>query len=254
MGYNLSQVKAIEAKNKKRLLAVNPKEKDSYAGKRFGRLIALERVEDAVTPKGKRIIRYKCKCDCGNEKIVRKCHLSSGKIISCGCFHKEQIGNARRKHGFSHKERLYSIWLGIKDRCYNPNNNHYKSYGGRGIAVCEEWRNDYVKFRNWCISNGYIEEIRESGRNNITIDRINVNGNYEPVNCRFLTNRENCLNKRDTLTDEERYKICPICGKQFTLRKRNQQKTCSSECGHIIRKLNYKSERSTNGRFKEAII
>lgn len=213
------------------------KEKMSYVGQRFGRLVVLERADDATTPKGQTMIRYKCRCDCGNEKIINKCHLVSGKIVSCGCFHKEQFGNSRRKHGLSHKERLYSLWLNMKDRCYNKNNSHYNSYGGRGIVVCDEWKNDYISFRNWCISNGYKEEIRESGRNNLTIDRIDVNGNYEPSNCRFLTNKENCLNKRNNLTDEERRKICPICGKQFTVSKRNQQQTCSAGCGQVLRAL-----------------
>lgn len=226
-------------------------EKNSYIGKRFGRLLIVKRADDAVNPNGKRVIRYNCKCDCGNEKIIRKCHLASGKIISCGCFHKEQLGNMRRTHGFSHKERLYGVWLNIKDRCYNSNNNHYNSYGGRGITMCEEWLNDYLAFRNWCIDNGYVEEIRNSGRNNITIDRIDVNGNYEPSNCRFLTNKENCLNKRDTIPAEERYKRCPICGKEFVLKKRNQQQTCSAECGWKLRKAHYSTERNTDGTFKK---
>lgn len=227
------------------------KEKVSYVGKRFGRLTVVERVDNALNPNGKSVIRYRCKCDCGNETIVRKVHLTNRKIVSCGCFHKEQLGKIRRKHGFSHKERLYSVWLDIKDRCYNKNNNHYHCYGGRGIIVCDEWKNDYKSFRDWCMSNGYKEEIRESGRNNLTIDRINVDGNYEPDNCRFITNKENCLNKRNSLTDEERYKVCPICRNQFTVAKRNQQKTCSSKCGHKLRKMHYNPERNTNGTFKK---
>lgn len=228
------------------------KEKISYIGKRFGRLVVVERVEDVINPNGKRTIQYKCKCDCGKEKIIRKCHLSNGSIISCGCFHKEQLGQMRRTHGFSHKERLYSVWLNMKDRCYNPKNNHYNSYGGRGITVCDEWNNDYLCFRKWCRENGYFEEIMGSGRNNITIDRIDVNGNYEPSNCRFLTNRDNCLNKRDTMSDSERYKICPICGKKFTLLKRNEKKTCSAKCGRALREINHISERNSDGTFKKS--
>lgn len=213
------------------------KERYSCIGQRFGRLTVIERVEDAINPNGSKSVRYKCKCDCGNEKIIRKCHLVSGATVSCGCLYVETLGKGRRTHGFSHKERLYSLWLNMKDRCYNKNNSHYNSYGGRGIVVCDEWKNGYISFRNWCISNGYKEEIRESGRNNLTIDRIDVNGNYEPSNCRFITNKENCLNKRNNLTDEERYKICPICRKRFTVSKRNQQQTCSAECGQVLRAL-----------------
>lgn len=234
---NFRKAKAIEYKN--------------IANQKFGRLLVLERVEDAINPNGSRAVRYRCLCDCGKEKIVRKCHLVSGATVSCGCFHNEMLGNSRRKHGFSHKERLYSVWLNMKDRCYNPNNNHYSSYGARGIVVCPEWLNSYLCFRDWCLQNGYIEEIRDSGRNNITIDRIDVNGNYEPSNCRFVSNKENCLNKRDTMSYEERNKTCPICGRAFTVSKRNQQQTCSAKCGQVIKKMRFKSERNLDGTYKK---
>lgn len=227
------------------------KERSDLSGKRIGRLLVLERVDDLRSPNGKAVIAYRCKCDCGNEKILRKYHLAYGKTLSCGCLHREKLGNMRRTHGLSHKERLYSLWLNMKDRCCNPNNNHYKSYGNRGISVCEEWKNDYIAFRTWCINNGYKEEIRKSGRNNLTIDRIDVNGNYSPENCRFLTNKENCLNKRNTMSDDERYKICPVCGKKFELKKRNAKQTCSTKCGQVIRRGKAKSEeRSLNGTDK----
>lgn len=226
--------------------------KNDLTGRRFDKLFVLERTENILKPDRKPIIQYKCLCDCGNETIVRYSSLISKRTTSCGCYHKEQLGDMRRTHGFSHKERLYGVWLNMKDRCYNKNNVHYNSYGARGICVCPEWKDNYINFRNWCISHGFTEEIRESGRNNITIDRINVNGNYEPSNCRFLTNKENCLNKRNTLTDEERYKICPICGKQFTVSKRNQQQTCSTKCGQVIKKMHYVAERNPDGTFKSS--
>lgn len=229
------------------------KEKVSYIGRRFGRLVVLERAEDAITPKGQAMIRYKCKCDCGNEKTINKCHLASGKIISCGCFHKEQLGNMRRKHGKSayNRERLYTIWLNMKHRCYNHKNNHYKNYGGRGITICKEWLDDYMSFRDWSYSHGYEEKIEESGRNSLTIDRINNGGNYEPSNCRWVTNKENCLNKQNTMSDEERYNICPVCGKHFTQTKRNGQQTCSAKCGQVIRKSKISTERNKDGTFKK---
>lgn len=221
-----------------------------YTGKRFGRLTVIKRDEDAINKNGKHVVRYLCKCDCGNEKIIRKAHLTKGSIISCGCYQREQLGNRRRKHGLSHKERLYSVWLDMKERCRNPKNNHYKSYGGRGIKVCPEWQDDYLKFREWSYSNGYQEEIRDSGRNNLTIDRINVDGDYEPNNCRWITNKENCLNKRNTMTLEERFKVCPICGKTFELKRRNEKQTCSTKCGHILKNINYPTERNADGTFK----
>lgn len=216
--------------------AQNNKEPKDYTGMKFGRLTVIKRAEDAIIPSsGKRVVRYLCKCECGNEKVIRKLHLTNGSIVSCGCYQREILGNRRRKHGYSHKERLYSVWLDMKDRCGNPKTNRYANYGGRGISVCSEWKNNYLAFREWCLANGYREDIRDSGRNNITIDRINVNGNYEPNNCRFITNKENCLNKRNTMTDEERYSICPICKKTFVQKQRNGQRTCSRECGIIYR-------------------
>lgn len=230
------------------------KEKVSYIGKRFGRLVVVERVEDAIDSNGKASIRYRCKCDCGNEKIIRKCHLASGATVSCGCFHREQLGNMRRKHGKSgyNRERLYTIWLNMKHRCYNPQNNHYKNYGGRGITICKEWLEDYMSFRNWSYSHGYEEKIKESGRNSLTIDRKENDGNYEPSNCRWVTNKENCLNKQNTMSDEERYNICPICGKRFTQTKRNGQQTCSAKCGQVIRNSKISMERNEDGTFKKA--
>lgn len=227
--------------------------KVDLTGKRFGRLVVLERVDNAITPKGKVAVRYKCRCDCGNEKIIRKCHLTSGKIVSCGCFHREQLGNMRRKHGKSgyNRERLYTIWLNMKHRCYNPKNNHYKNYGARGITICDEWLEDYMAFRDWSYSHGYEEKIRESGRNDLTIDRIDNDGNYEPSNCRWVTNKENCLNKQNTMSNEERYNICPICGKLFIQARRNGQQTCSAKCGQAIKKMHYKTERNLDGTFKK---
>ncbi len=222
-------------------------------GTRFGRLTFIGRADDGEFSNGKKYVRYKCLCDCGNEKIIAKAHLVSGSIRSCGCLQKETMRSARLKHGDTHKHRLYGVWLNMKDRCYNPHNNHYDSYGGRGVRVCDEWLHDYPSFRDWCLSNGYKEEIRESGRNNLTLDRIDVDGNYEPANCRFVSNKENCLNKRDNLSNEERYKVCPVCGKPFEVKKRNQQQTCSASCGQIIRsqKLFGKIERNADGTFKK---
>ena len=226
---------------------------EDYAGKRFGRLTVIKRVDDYIFPNGKSTIRYLCRCDCGTEKEVNRGHLSSGKILSCGCFHREQLGNMRRKHGKSgyNRERLYTIWLNMKHRCYNPKNNHYKNYGARGITICDEWLEDYMAFRDWSYSHGYEEKIRESGRNDLTRDRIDNDGNYEPSNCRWVTNKENCLNKQNTMSDEERYNICPICGKLFIQARRNGQQTCSAKCGQAIKKMHYKTERNLDGTFKK---
>ena len=120
--------------------------------------------------------------------------LKNGYTLSCGCVNREKaklFGQTRKTHGFS-KSRIYSIWSKIKLRCYNKNDEfHYNLYGKRGITVCDEWKNNFMAFYNWAMANGY--------KDNLTIDRINANGNYEPSNCRFVTVRVNTNNRRNTI-------------------------------------------------------
>ena len=154
------------------------------AGQKFGKLTAIE-IADRIKVNGKSIIRWRCLCECGEEVIVRRNGLGRD-TISCGCYNREKS----TKHG-AYKTRLYSIWSGIKDRCYNPICNGYKYYGGRGIDVCDEWREDFIAFRDWALANGYQDEL--------TIDRIDVNGNYCPENCRWVTVKEQNRNKTQTI-------------------------------------------------------
>ena len=104
--------------------------------------------------------------------------------------HKGHDGDLRFKHSKSH-DRIYFIWQSMKDRCYNPNNKQYKNYGGRGIKVCDEWKNDFKIFLEWANKNNYDSSL--------TIDRINVNGDYEPLNCRWTTLKEQQNNKRNNV-------------------------------------------------------
>ncbi len=125
---------------------------------------------------------YLCKCDCGNNCVVSYNHLISNHTKSCGCLN--------FKHNLTNS-RLFKIWSGILNRCYNKNNHKYKNYGGRGITICDEWKNDFKVFYDWSITNSY--------QDNLTIDRIDVNGNYEPSNCRWVNQKTQQNNKNSNL-------------------------------------------------------
>lgn len=125
---------------------------------------------------------WNCKCCCGNEVIVCGDSLKRGLTKSCGCLNSEEVTKRSYKHGES-KTRLYHIWQQMIYRCENSNATGFEHWGGRGIKVCPEWRNSYEKFRKWAVSHGYADRLE--------IDRIDVNGNYEPSNCQWITKSEN---------------------------------------------------------------
>ena len=152
------------------------------SGQRFGRLIVLHRVEDKIGNGGRRKVQYLCKCDCGQTKIIIGESLRSGRTISCGCYASESIKKRSTKHGKRY-ERIYSIFCDMKKRCYNKKDKRYSSYGGRGITICDEWLNDFNSFYDWSMEHGYREDL--------TIDRIDNDGNYEPLNCQWITRSEN---------------------------------------------------------------
>lgn len=150
---------------------------------------------------------WTCICACGNETEVLHEHLLSGHTKSCGCYKVEKVIQRSTKHGGA-GTRLYNMWIRLKERCYNSRNQDYKYYGARGIRVCDEWRNDFEAFQDWAMKNGYNDEL--------TIERIDVNGNYTPDNCRFATMKEQNRNKRNnivvSLNGKERLFI-EICDK-----------------------------------------
>ena len=138
-----------------------------------------------------------CICDCGNEIVCEGSKLRNGHTTSCGCKRYKTLKEMKTIHGM-HNTRLYSVWNTMKYRCENKNAKEYKYYGGRGITVCDEWRNSFEAFYNWAINNGYDSTQK---RGVCTIDRINVNGNYEPSNCRWVNMKVQRNNQRKKALD-----------------------------------------------------
>ena len=129
---------------------------------------------------------YICECKCGTNRSVRADVLRNGRSISCGCLKKEMLRERVTTHGMT-KTPLHNVWIALKDRCTNPNNQRFKYYGGKGVKVCEEWKHDFQKFYDFAIENGW--------KKGLTIDRMDNDGDYSPENCHFITNRKQQLNK-----------------------------------------------------------
>lgn len=150
-------------------------------GQRFGKLTAIDYINNG---------RWKCKCDCGNEKIISGTDLRKGSTKSCGCLCKED----RKKHGHARKRdvsKTYRIWSNMKTRCSNPKHIWYKNYGGRGIIVCERWQ----------IFENFLEDMGECPKG-YQIDRLNNNGNYEPGNCKYIPLENQAFNRRNNIDIE----------------------------------------------------
>lgn len=173
-----------------------PKKLDIKPGDKFGKLTVIS---EAARQKDKR--RFLCRCDCGGEAVSTVSNLRSGHTKSCGCHCNEVRRALKTKHEGS-GTRLYEIWQGIKKRCLNPNKHAYKYYGALGIKVCSEWLS-FEPFRDWALGSGYND--------NLTIERRDCNGNYEPNNCIWIPLSEQNNNKSNS-------RFITYMGKTQTLR------------------------------------
>ena len=163
-------------------------------GMHFGRLTVLDRASESYPYK------WRCRCSCGNEVVVKGCNLRSGHTQSCGCLMRERTKETSITHGET-GTRMYRIWSAMKRRCMNSHLENYAKYGGRGIRLWSGWM-EYEPFREWALSNGYADDL--------TIDRIDVNGDYTPDNCRWATYKQQANNTRQN-------RFISFCGEVYTL-------------------------------------
>ena len=148
-------------------------------GMRSGRLVA---VEATGTRDINGSLLWRCRCDCGRDTIVPATKIKGQRTRSCGCLRSDTASSCHIKHGMRHT-RLYRIWLDMRGRCQYKSHKEYNRYGGRGIKVCDEWMHDFLAFYEWAIRAGYDDDL--------TIDRIDGDGDYSPDNCQWLTGPEN---------------------------------------------------------------
>lgn len=191
---------------------------DLEAGSKFHHWTVIDNEPRTIKRKSGDVIGYLCECDCHNktQKVVDIYGLTSGHSKSCGC-------TRRKTHGQSHT-RFYQQYYGMIKRCELPSHKEYKYYGGRGIKVCDSWRNGFLEFYEWAINAGY--------KDGLTIDRIDVNGDYCPENCRWVPLSEQMSNRRNNI-------LLEYGGKILTLKEWSRQKEISIPYGAMLRRYHY---------------
>jgi hypothetical protein len=173
-----------------------PAKIDIKVGEKFGRLTVIKESEPKIFNSGRKERKLLCQCECGNVKDIILNSLRTGVTKSCGCFFSEKIKTINIKHGHSYtKKSAYGSWSDMRQRCLNPNNQDYKYYGGRGIKVCDRWLESF---------NNFLEDMGERPEG-LSIDRIDVNGNYEPSNCKWATRKEQTGNRRISQKNKKQY-------------------------------------------------
>lgn len=172
---------------------------ESYIGQKNNLLTVID-----IKPNKDNKNWFLCRCDCGNIKLIKPTYWERGTVKSCGCYSK----SLKLEHN-GDLDRLRRIYNGMKIRCYNPKFKKYSYYGGRGISICQEWLEDRQAFIDWALSHGY--------RADLTIDRINNDGNYEPSNCRWADRSTQNKNQRER--DKNCYRTLGYKGKMYSFKE-----------------------------------
>lgn len=202
-------------------------------GQKIGRLTVIRNAGRTAARK----TRYECRCDCGETIVAIGSSLLSGHTKSCGCLKAEMAARINFKHGYR-GTRIYKIWANMKSRCSNPNTPAYGRYGGRGISLCEEWES-FEHFYEWAVANGYSDDL--------TIDRIDNDGNYCPENCRWITQKEQCNNKRNN-------HLLTHNGETLTISEWAQKLNVNYFSLHDrITKLGWSAEKALTTQIKESV-
>ena len=196
-------------------------------GQRFGRLTVLYR-DDSFAKDGHAC--WICQCDCGALVPVRSSLLRQGGTRSCGCLARDLTIARSKTHGMT-KTKIHRIWAGMKRRCFCETDNHYPLYGGRGITICDEWREDFVTFYD------YVSKLEHFDEDGYTLDRINNNGNYEPGNVRWATVKQQAQNRRTSHTVEingEKINVTEVARRAGVGRTTIQRRLAKGEKGEQL--------------------